>query len=57
MAACTFPAGVVFNIELKERYWYAAQECVDTAKIMASKARIAGSEDAGVGGKSINILS
>ena len=26
MAECTFPEGVLFNIELKQRYWYAAQE-------------------------------
>ena len=39
MAACTFPPGVVFNIELKERYWYAAQDCVDATKAIAASAR------------------
>lgn len=40
MAECTFPEGVLFNIELKERYWYSAQETVDTTKSLASRARI-----------------
>lgn len=39
MAACSFPQGVVFNIELKQRYWYAAQDCVDATKAMATTAR------------------
>ena len=38
MQACTFPLGAVFNIELKERYWYAAQECVDATKALAHSA-------------------
>ena len=38
---CRFPAGVVFNIELKERYWYAAQDCVDAVKSMSATARTA----------------
>jgi hypothetical protein len=33
------PEGVLFNIELKERYWYAAQECVDATKALAARAR------------------
>jgi sugar phosphate isomerase/epimerase len=37
---CEFPQGVVFNIELKERYWYAAQECVDAVKKLAKGARV-----------------
>lgn len=40
MDECTFPEGVLFNIELKERYWYAAQEAVDGTKELASRARI-----------------
>jgi sugar phosphate isomerase/epimerase len=36
---CTFADDVVFNIELSHRYWYAAQQCVDDTKKMASKAR------------------
>lgn len=39
MEACDFPQGAVFNIELKPRYWYAAQECVDAVKELADKAR------------------
>lgn len=38
---CTFPAGVVFNIELAERYWHFAQETVDRTRAMAERARIA----------------
>lgn len=41
LAACTFPEGVLFNIELKDRYWYAAQECIDATKAMAARAKIA----------------
>ena len=37
---CTFPEGAVFNIELKPRYWYAAQEAVDATKALAAKARV-----------------
>ena len=40
METCHFPKGVVFNIELKERYWYAAQACVDAVKALAGAARI-----------------
>ena len=36
---CEFPEGVLFNIELKERYWYAAQETVDATKHLAETAR------------------
>ncbi len=41
METCRFPAGVVFNIELKERYWHAAQDCVDAVKSMSATARTA----------------
>lgn len=40
IAECEFPEGVLFNIELKERYWYAAQETVDTTKRLAEAARV-----------------
>ena len=40
MKACVFPHGVVFNIELKERYWYEAGACVDRVKAMAESAHI-----------------
>lgn len=40
MEACTFPQGVVFNIELKQRYWYAAQDAVDATKALAATARV-----------------
>ncbi len=39
MAECEFPQGVVFNIELKERYWYAAQETIDATRRLALIAR------------------
>ncbi len=35
MTECRFPAGCVFNVELKERYWYAAAECVAATKALA----------------------
>ncbi len=38
---CEFPEGVLFNIELKERYWYVAQETVDATKRLAGNARTA----------------
>jgi sugar phosphate isomerase/epimerase len=41
MAACVFPQGAVFNIELKDRYWYAAQECVDAVTALTASARLA----------------
>ena len=39
MAACVFPKGDVFNIELQNRYWYEAQACVDYVKQLAKLAR------------------
>jgi sugar phosphate isomerase/epimerase len=39
MVECEFPEGVLFNIELKQRYWYAAQETVDATKALAAHAR------------------
>jgi sugar phosphate isomerase/epimerase len=39
MAECEFAEGVLFNIELKQRYWYAAQETVDATKALAARAR------------------
>ncbi len=41
IAECAFPQGALFNIELKERYWYAAQETVDATKKLAATARTA----------------
>lgn len=40
IAGCAFPRGVVFNIELNKRYWYAAQETVDATKSLAERARV-----------------
>ncbi len=40
MDECTFPEGVLFNIELQQRYWYAAQETVNATKALASRARV-----------------
>ncbi len=39
MAECQFPHGVVFNIELKERYWHAARDCVAATMALAAQAR------------------
>lgn len=39
MTECRFPTGVVFNIELKDRYWYAAQDCIAATMAMAAQAR------------------
>lgn len=41
METCVFPRGVVFNIELQDRYWHVGQECVDATKALAAKARTA----------------
>ena len=37
MDTCQFPAGVVFNIELQDRYWHLAQECVGATKALAAR--------------------
>lgn len=39
MAQCIFPDGVVFNIELNQRYWYAVEDCVAATRALAGKAR------------------
>jgi sugar phosphate isomerase/epimerase len=39
VSECEFPQGVIFNIELKDRYWYVAQETVDATKRLAGMAR------------------
>lgn len=39
MQVCRFAPGVVFNIELNQRYWYAAKACVDATKALAEKAQ------------------
>ncbi len=36
---CIFPAGVIFNIELSQRYWHLAQDCVDATRAMANRAK------------------
>jgi sugar phosphate isomerase/epimerase len=38
--ACEFPEGVLFNIELMDRYWYAAEECVAATRRLAAMARV-----------------
>lgn len=40
MAECSFPQGCVFNIELKDRYWYAAAECVAATKALTESAGV-----------------
>ncbi|WP_161601167.1 sugar phosphate isomerase/epimerase family protein [Neoaquamicrobium microcysteis] len=40
VAECEFPEGVLFNIELDKRYWYAAQETVDATRRLAGMARV-----------------
>ncbi|MCJ2127158.1 sugar phosphate isomerase/epimerase family protein [Methylobacterium sp. J-077] len=37
--ACAFPKGVVFNIELNPRYWYAVEDCIAATKALAARAR------------------
>lgn len=39
LTECTFPAGVVFNVELNGRYWHFARECVERTREMAARAR------------------
>lgn len=39
IAGCVFPTGVVFNIELQPRYWYAVAQCVAATKALAGRAR------------------
>ena len=46
VAECAFPEGVLFNIELKERYWYVVQETVDATKRLAGAARTAARAEA-----------
>ena len=42
MSECVFAEGVLFNIELEKRYWYAAQESVDATMALAARATVAG---------------
>lgn len=35
---CVFPQGVLFNIELEQRHWHAAQETVDATRRLAESA-------------------
>ena len=39
MAACRFPEGAVFNIELDRRYWSHRQACVDATRAIVAKAQ------------------
>ncbi len=39
---CVFPEGVLFNIELNPRLWYAVDECLATTRALAGQARTAG---------------
>ena len=39
MEHCVFPEGVLFNIELNERYWYAAAECIEATRALAAVAQ------------------
>ncbi len=41
LKACTFPKGVVFNIELNSRYWHLAKETVAATRAMAERCRLA----------------
>lgn len=38
---CTFPYGVLFNVELNPRLWYAVDECLAATRSLAGKTRIA----------------
>jgi sugar phosphate isomerase/epimerase len=40
LAECSFPEGVLFNIELNLRHWHAAKECVDATRSMAGRAKV-----------------
>ncbi|MGO4673644.1 sugar phosphate isomerase/epimerase family protein [Bosea sp. 2YAB26] len=42
MEACVFPDGVLFNIELNPRFWYAADECVAATRALAMQALTSG---------------
>ena len=44
MEACTFPEGVIFNIELDSRYWHEGLACVDATKALAFAARLMSKE-------------
>lgn len=41
LKACTFPKGVVFNIELNDRYWHIAKETVAATRAMAERCTLA----------------
>jgi sugar phosphate isomerase/epimerase len=40
ISRCEFPDGVLFNIELEHRYWYAAAECIAATRTLAETARM-----------------
>lgn len=45
LAACIFPAGTSFTIELERRYWYAVADCIDRTRDLAQRARSQGSRE------------
>jgi sugar phosphate isomerase/epimerase len=40
METCAFPPGALFNIELEQRYWYAAPACVEATRDLAALAAL-----------------
>ncbi len=48
MQQCEFAPGVIFNIELMQRYWYAAADCVKANKVIATSARTRMNENSAV---------
>ncbi|MCA1298088.1 sugar phosphate isomerase/epimerase family protein [Stappia indica] len=47
MAACVFPEGVVFNIELNPRFSAAARECIAATRALAAQARTRAADKTG----------
>lgn len=37
---CAFPAETLFNIELNERFWYAAEDCIANTRTVAERAGV-----------------
>lgn len=46
LAACVFPAGASFTIELERRYWYAVADCIERTRDLARRARNGGPREA-----------
>ncbi len=38
MERCVFPDGVLFNIELNPRLWYAVDECLERTRALVERA-------------------